>query len=875
MSNILLNTIYNIKKKIPEQGPLEFFVHHNTLHHYEEMNFFEAVKRAATEYDVNAFMPEEYYIRKYHSRVIKRSELINEIKQFLAKNQLSIAPDIILRLLLRKDTGGYIENQECIQKVQETFCFQKNIFFASIIKEDDGIDLDYHTAPIIYRFLSAYCDYGAASWILEDRQIGMWGSFCRLHKKVSLFNSKYERSVARFVLNLQEKQPLETIQHLLKFLSIEEPYVHDFLLSICIRYKGWAGFIKGLEERPEYIKNKEIIPSFVEFIAICLLCETAAISSFSKRLITVPQVVRVPLHSKGFLENYFRKYQEYKGVENQLEEALPFLTDFNRQEIFHRAYEQSFYSMFLSAYLTKTIDESKKVYKYQVVCCMDDREESFRRYLEMNQNCETYGIAGHFGLNILYKGYFDKTYRALCPINVVPEYKVTESVVSLHRFKHILLRIWGEMKWIATKSSRTLVGGFVQSVLGGVLGVFPFILDVIDPRITYVFKKKISNFFQSAIVTKLTYKTEDGVENGIPLEARVDFAESFLKVIGMRKTFASSVFIMGHGSSSLNNPHKAAYDCGACGGGIGASNARLIAAILNESTVRKGLKSRGIDIPEATRFIGGYHNTCSDEIDFFDITDLKDNDAIQSNIGEIKIASMYESQERCRRFNDIPEERNPEYYLKCVQARSLDLRQPRPEYGHSTNAIFIIGPRSHSRNLFLDRRAFLLSYDPFQDKDGNVLKKLMNAVVPVVSGINLEYYFSFIDNEFYGCGTKLPHNINGLVAVMNGHLSDLRLGLPWQMVEIHQPVRLFLMIVCELSLVEKLFKQPNSFTNLIENEWINVAVDDPLTNKLWFYKGGSFIEFYQSGMPPRYLPRDHRILTSRSHLEFGPIAHGS
>ena len=52
-----------------------------------------------------------------------------------------------------------------------------------------------------------------------------------------------------------------------------------------------------------------------------------------------------------------------------------------------------------------------------------------------------------------------------------------------------------------------------------------------------------------------------------------------------------------------------------------------------------------------------------------------------------------------------------------------------------------------------------------------------------------------MDNTGYGCGTKLPHNIAALLGVMDGATSDLRTGLPWQMVEIHEPMRLLLQAV--------------------------------------------------------------------------------
>ena len=137
----------------------------------------------------------------------------------------------------------------------------------------------------------------------------------------------------------------------------------------------------------------------------------------------------------------------------------------------------------------------------------------------------------------------------------------------------------------------------------------------------------------------------------------------------------------------------------------------------------------------------------------------------------------------------------PDEALKHVEGRAEDLSQTRPEYGHATNALCFVGRRQWSRGLFLDRRAFLTSYDPTEDDDASsILERLLQAVIPVCAGINLEYYFSYVDPYGYGCGTKLPHNITSLLGVMDGAASDLRPGLPWQMVEIHEPVRLLFVI---------------------------------------------------------------------------------
>jgi uncharacterized protein YbcC (UPF0753/DUF2309 family) len=312
--------------------------------------------------------------------------------------------------------------------------------------------------------------------------------------------------------------------------------------------------------------------------------------------------------------------------------------------------------------------------------------------------------------------------------------------------------------------------------------------------------------------------------------------------------------MIAHGSSSANNPHFSAYDCGACSGKPGAPNARSFAQIANFPEVRVRVAELGIHIPPKTRFIGGFHNTGNDTFTFFDTEDLPQEMGQQWSgfLASVDQARGFNAKERCRRFATVDLEISPEDALKEVMKRTSAIFEPRPELNHATNALLIVGRRDLTKGLFLDRRAFLNSYNPVTDPSGSILNSILNAAIPVCGGINLEYYFSRIDNQTYGCGTKLPHNVCGLIGVMNGIDDDLRTGLPIQMVEIHDPVRLLTIVEQKHEIVMQVLKQNAGVREWVYNSWVKLACIDPDTNAIHFLNAKNVFEkmkFENSTLP--------------------------
>jgi len=169
------------------------------------------------------------------------------------------------------------------------------------------------------------------------------------------------------------------------------------------------------------------------------------------------------------------------------------------------------------------------------------------------------------------------------------------------------------------------------------------------------------------------------------------------------------------------------------------------------------------------------------------------------------------------------------------------LFEPRPELNHSNNCLCIVGKRSITKNLFLDQRAFLHSYNWETDKNGTLLTPILNAVTPVCGGINLEYYFSRTDNENFGAGSKLPHNVVGLFGVVNGIEGDLRTGLPSQMIEVHDPLRLLMIVEQKPEVVLNVLKANPITYSWYQKEWINLIVIDPETSESYQFSGDQFV----------------------------------
>ncbi|MDP9443837.1 MAG: DUF2309 domain-containing protein [Actinomycetota bacterium] len=476
--------------------------------------------------------------------------------------------------------------------------------------------------------------------------------------------------------------------------------------------------------------------------------------------------------------------------------------------------------------------------KAQVVLCIDEREESMHRAIdELDNEYETLGSGGFFGVAMDYSGLDDHDVTPLCPANLTPGSRVkeagrpgTEGIVAQRVERRRWTEVFHNVYW---ESKRNAVSALFLTQLFGFVHALPLFGKVLAPRGYTELARDLERRLIPSPLTELTLDADGRVENGKPvgfaLSEQADRVETQLRNIGLTHNFARLVVFCGHGSVSVNNPHESAHDCGACGGKHGGPNGRAFAALANRRAVRAELARRGIEIPDDTHFVGGMHNTASDLNTFFDTADIPAGhraewQTLREHLDE---AAARSARERCRRFASAPKGASPARSLQHVVGRSRDLSQVRPEWGHCTNAFAVVGRRSLTQGLFLDRRGFVISYDPTQDPTGGIVERILLSLGPVGAGINLEYYFSSVDNQVYGCDTKVPHNVSGLLGVMGGAASDLRTGLPKQMIEIHEPMRLLLVVEATTDVLGAIYGRQPVIAELLDNAWVHLVALNP------------------------------------------------
>lgn len=890
----------SIRTKLPIQNPLPTFVHNNILQMFESKDFHEAVAEAGKLYRARPYWPIFRYTEKFDEGKITEHDIFRAIDHYLGHypaipslDKLGITPKEYFYRLMFSDlmfnddeTQPEISNAKLWELCLEKMADQSLVLSRSRTYlrgreywekyHNESYALSVH--PLIIRLISSYLDQGQSFWANPFVNKGFWHFFVYDITSMENFTMGWRSSLVKLVKKYQNSTPEEVIMNELARKKIPEDKHEAYLLEILFDLKGWAGMVNKLELEPWQAPVQSPQIKLADYIAAVLLMESAIDSFHSEaHSIDMDQIYgrqdKIELRSYQLALSLYQITNSFKLSERWMqkyspEELIGLVDEIDSSELrdrvrlWHEAYEAHFHREAIESIATHADHRKGDGANYaQVFFCIDDREESIRRHLEeVDPDLKTYGVVGFFGIDMKFSSVKNQRLIAQCPPVIAPS-RIIKEIPKNNAEPFAKINVMSGMSDLQLYyNSRTLFRGFLSTLFLGIVSLFPMFISVFFPRKSKKIREKLNNFVNPQPETEMSIEMgEEGHGYSKPEMAKI--VEAIIRMCGVEKKMSDLVILLAHGSTSNNNPFRQAYGCGACGGNAGIPNSRAFAKMANDKGVREELAKLGIHVPETTFFVAGYHDTSMDEVHVFNEKEMPEShrpgfERFRKSITE---ATKLNAFERCQRFSSFPKNGTPDEAIEHVRERANDLAQPRPEYGHSSNALAIVGKRDMTKGLFLNRRAFLLTYDWELDTDGSILRQVVLGGVPVAVNINMDYYFSAVDNENFGCGSKLPLNLTSLLGVMTGSQSDLRIGLARQMIEIHEPIRNMTIIEAPLQRVKDLVYGHARMKNLMTNHWFRLVVKDPIENNWWIFTQKDF-------EPISYEPKKMKHFNSSMNL---------
>ncbi|MFP4091647.1 MAG: YbcC family protein [Cyclobacteriaceae bacterium] len=803
--DLLKSRISTACQKIAPVWPLESFVAVNPYLGLAGLDFESAAHLLHKAGGIKMSMPLSFYLDALEEGKMSRSEVEEALMQNKAYRHSSFEHFIAQ---VKQNSKYELHDEDPL------------LCFAEVASEHSGRAWSRLMVSRISEWASAYYDENQALWQTHSRRISLFSSWRReasLDMTPGIMGFKHFRKTVKQI----PEKPIEAVRWALSRLAIPDEGLDLYLHSLLLRLGGWAAYAARTDwESGLYGGSSHELS---EFLAVLLCWEACLLCCMEE--------------DASLMQAWGQACQAFADFEPGCPTGIYQQQKMVLQKAFDLAEQGRIIHKLNTARLPA--QQPKHQPKVQAVFCIDVRSEVFRRKLEaVSPDIETLGFAGFFAFPIRYVPTSHEQGQAQCPVllptgPVVHEkmaddkeqYKAEMSRSLQRQVEHA----WRSFK-LGAISCFSFVGSIGLAYLPKLLtDSFGWTRPVPHPE-----KKGLSSRqFRNKDIS-LEGVPDKGVPGGTPkgitLKDRISMAESALHAMSLTENFARLVLMVGHGSSTVNNPHASGLDCGACGGHTGEANARVAAAVLNDQAVRLALKEKGISIPDSTLFLACQHDTTTDEVSIFNEKRVPGSHHRDVSLlkFQLKEAGRDARIERALRLQ-IEEKGDVD---RNIQTRSRDWAQVRPEWGLAGCSAFVVAPRHHSKNANLQGRSFLHSYEWKKDKDFAVLELIMTAPMVVTSWISLQYYASSVDNLHHGSGNKTLHNVTGSIGVLEGNGGDLRVGLPWQSVHDgeklqHDPVRLNVCIEAPLEAMNSVLKKHESVRQLCDHSWIHLlAMDD-------------------------------------------------
>jgi uncharacterized protein YbcC (UPF0753/DUF2309 family) len=800
-------------RRIAPLWPLKHFVAVNPFLGFSDRTFHATCTTMRRVARIDMLMPRAFYREALATGVIEEQDLAAALAA-APKDWRAPASPAELRRALERDVPIKTGRSAWVATVAEVL--------DTLAAGDRQASRTAFMIDEISKWCAAYFDEGQSVWRLPARALppyAAWRASMRHDRNPEVMGITGFRTV---VAEMPD-DPVEAIGAVVSELGVPDRAVEDYLHQALSDIGGWAAYARYLVWNSD-LHGRPDDNTLVQLLAIrvvwgyALFCE----------------------HRDAAFRQAWRSAMQAAATPPQ-DEQLGDDPDFAVELLLQEAYEAAYQRRLIALLGQNTVEvRSKPRHRRKLVqaaFCIDTRSEVFRRAFEsVSNDSETLGFAGFFGYPIEYVKIGYDTGGAQCPVLLKPAFVVCEGVKGASADEQAAILWLRQLRRRAGKAWKSFklsaVSSFIYVETAGLLYAVKILSDSLG--LTRPVKDPDVDGIDPAVIGRvgpvIEARTVAGRQTGFDPVQRVRMAEAVLRGMSLTDNFARIVALVGHGSTTANNPHASSLDCGACGGHTGEANARVAAAICNDATVRAGLRAVGIDIPDDTWFLGCLHDTTTDHVEIFDAEEVPGSHTVDLRRvqGRLARASSLARLERAQLLG-IPD--NPRAEAR-VLARSRDWSEVRPEWGLAGNAAFIAAPRKRTRGIDLAGRAFLHDYNWRSDHNFSVLELLMTAPMVVANWINLQYYGSTVNNRVFGAGNKVLHNVTGTIGVLEGNAGDLKIGLPWQSVHdgvrfVHEPVRLNVFIEAPLAAIDGVLARHEAVRHLVDHRWLHLfALDD-------------------------------------------------
>jgi uncharacterized protein YbcC (UPF0753/DUF2309 family) len=789
------------KSKLAPTWDVRDFVAVNPFFAMRDKSFLEAIRFVEASKRAYLFAEPLFYKKKFEAGEIA----IEDVK--FALDQIKLREGIFNNLELNVE--GAINFINANKKSE-----REQLFSLSDCYDIENADnISALITKEISKWLAAYFDEGQALWSMpyrEHRLYYAWRMNARFDKKIDKKGFPLQKLIES--LPADPMQAIEVMFDLInQKIIIDQSEMSNYIHRLISSVQGWASYLQKFEFEAQRDNNDTLLKQVggvLDIIAIRMAYDVVLID----------------------------KIVSLKEFKLHLTLSEKYLQKSNYEYVWQLAFEQSFRRKLLKQIRPIEILPDQQVPEAQFVFCIDVRSEVIRRHIEnVMPNAQTLGFAGFFGVPVSIQNIGHGHDEQNCPILLTPQAVVKENSDFMDKILSKKLKnVTFERMKKEIKTSANSCFTFVESM-----------------GWTYIFKmlshasgsQKTNIDFNSMGLTPDEVKSIRMDVSHIDLTKRAQIGFGALKNMGLTSNFAPMVFLFGHESETSNNPYAGGLDCGACAGHSGLNNSRTLATILNDSEVRAKIKELfKVEIPSATSFISGVHNTTRDKLLIDRHIGLENVDQSKLNLIEatLSIAGTNCAKERLSKLG-IKDDICNNKLEKELNQRANNWSEIRPEMGLAGNAAFVIARRSRTYKMPLWGKSFLHDYDQDKDADLSILELIMTAPMVVTNWINMQYYASAVDTDKFGTGNKVIHNVVGTIGCVQGNGSDLLTGLSEQSVKfngeyMHEPIRLQVVIEASTDRISQIIDKHQMVLDLVNNEWLNVISIDPKTGEKNLYQ---------------------------------------